>query len=144
MLTSLKWDSPSIGSSRALKSPDPWDSFHHPLSTWLPIYSHPLCLPVLLLPPHLRFHQHHLLLKWDLGSCRKFVPCSGFVLPLELEYFTLEYETRVWNTRFPTKQNWVQRTWFVRLLKSIKTLLTNEIVWGIWLFRKKIQEPTNT
>ena len=42
-----------------------------------------------------------------LGLCRKFVPCSvcvgsGF-LPLELKCFPLEYENRVWNTRFPTE-----------------------------------------
>ena len=35
------------------------------------------------------------------------------------------------------QQNRVLCTQFVRLLNSFKTLLTNEIVWGIWLFWKK-------
>ena len=35
------------------------------------------------------------------------------------------------------EQNRVPWTRFVRFLTSFKTLLTNEIVWGIWLYRKK-------
>jgi len=48
---------------------------------------------------------------------------------IKLDLFTLDL----------AQQNGVLWTWFVRLLNSFKTLLTNEIVWGIWLFWKKIR-----
>ena len=57
-------------------------------------------------------------------------------------------ETQVpWNSTYShsiAQKNWVLCTRFVRLLNSFKTLITNEIVWGIWLFWKKKIPLTHT